>query len=129
MDFKQQKKFDYNDINNFLPDNFTTGTAEYYQNKFGDKFPDHYYKLMEILTRPEYDDPEEVNRIVEQVRTDAKLENDRIIAEWNARQLTLEYDGGSENLDDTKEADDADLNRPDNHYVLDDFVVADNIVD
>jgi len=129
MDFKQQKKFDYNDINNFLPDNFTTGTAEYYQNKFGDKFPEHYYKLMEILTRPEYDDPEEVSRIVEQVRTDAKLENERIIAEWNERQLQLEYHESSENLDDTKEADDKELNEPDNHYVLDDFVVADNIVD
>ena len=37
MDFKAQKKFDYTDINNFLPDNFMTGTAEYYQNKFGNK--------------------------------------------------------------------------------------------
>ena len=129
MDFKQQKKFDYNDINNFLPDNFTTGTAEYYQNKFGDKFPEHYYKLMEILTRPEYDDPDEVIRIVEQVRTHAKLENDRIINEWNERQLQLEYNESSENLDDTKEADDADLNRPGNHYVLDDFVVADDVIE
>lgn len=129
MDFKQQKKFDYTDINNFLPDNLTTGTAEYYQNKFGDKFPDHYYKLMEILTRPEYDDPEEVIRIVEQVRTDAKLENERIIAEWNERQLHLEEELQEEDLDDTKEADDADLNRPGNHYVLDDFVVADHIND
>jgi len=129
MDFKQQKKFDYNDINTFLPDNLTTGTAEFYQNKFGDKFPDHYYKLMEILTRPEYDDPEEVIRIVEQVRTDAKLENDRIIAEWNERQLQLEYNESSENLDDTKESDDKELNEPDNHYVLDDFLVADHIND
>ena len=127
MDFKQQKKFDYDDINSFLPDNFTTGTAEYYQNKFGDKFPDHYYTLMEILTRPEYDDPEEMIRIVEQVRTDAKLENDRIINEWNERQLQLEYDG--EDLDTTKEADDVDLNRQDNHYILDDFVVADNVIE
>jgi hypothetical protein len=129
MDFKGQKKFDYNDINNFLPDNFTTGTAEYYQNKFGDKFPEHYYKLMEILTRPEYDDPEEVIRIVEQVRTDAKLENEKIINEWNERQLQLEYNESSENLDDTKEADDADLNRPGNHYVLDDFVVSDDVIE
>ena len=90
MDFKQQKKFDYNDINNFLPDNFTTGTAEYYQNKFGNKFPEHYYTLMEILTRPEYNDPDEVIRIVEQVRTDAKIENERIINEWNVRQLESE---------------------------------------
>ena len=127
MDFKQQKKFDYNGINNFLPDNLTAGTAEYYQNKFGDKFPEHYYKLMEILTRPEYDDPEEVIRIVEQVRTDAKLENEKIINEWNERQLQLEYDG--EDLDDTKEADDKELNEPGNHYVLDDFLVADHIND
>ena len=67
-----------------------TQQLEYYQNKFGDKFPEHYYKLMEILTRPEYDDPEEVIRIVEQVRTDAKLENERIINEWNERQLQEE---------------------------------------
>lgn len=124
MNFKGQKKFDYTDINKFLPDNFTTGTAEYYQNKFGDKFPEHYYKLMEILTRPEYNDPEEVIRIVEQVRTDAKSENERIIAEWNERQQEKEED-----LDDTKEADDKELNEPDNHYVLDDFLVADHIND
>jgi hypothetical protein len=47
---------------------------------------------MEILTRPEYNDPDEVIRIVEQVRTDAKLENDRIIAEWNERQLDVVTD-------------------------------------
>ena len=129
MDFKQQKKFDYNDINNFLPDNFTTGTAEYYQNKFGNKFPEHYYTLMEILTRPEYNDPDEVIKIVEQVRTEAKIENERIINEWNERQLQLEYNESSENLDDTKEADDKELNEPGNHYVLDDFLVADHIND
>ena len=30
MDFK--KKFDYDDINNFLPDNLTIGKSEFYQN-------------------------------------------------------------------------------------------------
>ena len=32
MDFK--KKFDYNDINNFLPDNQTVGTSDFYRDKF-----------------------------------------------------------------------------------------------
>ena len=90
MDFKGQKKFNYDDVNSFLPDNFTTGTAEFYQNKFGNKFPDHYYTLMEVLTRPEYNDSDEVIRIVDQVRAEAKLENDRIINEWNDRQLEPE---------------------------------------
>ena len=32
MDFN--KKFDYDDINNYLPDNKTLATSEYFQNKF-----------------------------------------------------------------------------------------------
>ena len=89
MDFKGQNKFDYNDINNFLPDNFTTGTAEFYQNKFGNKFPDHYYKLMEILARPEYNDPEELTHMVDQIRIEAREENEKLINEWNERQSVV----------------------------------------
>ena len=33
---------------------------------------------------------DEVIKIVEQVRTDAKIENERIINEWNERQLESE---------------------------------------
>lgn len=39
MDFK--KKFDYNDINNFLPDNYYIGTADYYKQKFN--LPEYEY--------------------------------------------------------------------------------------
>lgn len=53
MDFK--KKFDHNDINNFLPDNITVGTSEYYQKKLGEKMPTYVCDILELKSRPEHD--------------------------------------------------------------------------
>ena len=50
MDFK--KKFDYNDINNFLPDNKTIGTSDYYRNKFRDGLPDYMCCLLYTSPSP-----------------------------------------------------------------------------
>ena len=48
------RRFDHNNISNFLPDNKTVGTVQFFKNKLGDGLPDDYYELMEILSRPEY---------------------------------------------------------------------------
>ena len=54
MNFK--KKFDYNDINNFLPDNLTIGKSEYYQKKFNEMMPQYICDILEVNSRSEYDD-------------------------------------------------------------------------
>ncbi len=63
MDFK--KRFDYSDINNFLPDNFTAGTTEFYRNKIA-RLPDEEYLILEAKTREEYNE-NDVKEVYEQV--------------------------------------------------------------
>jgi hypothetical protein len=54
MDFK--KKFDYDDRNNFLPDNKTIGRSDFFRNKFNDKLPSYICDILEIKSRIEFDD-------------------------------------------------------------------------
>ena len=51
MDFN--KKFDHNDINNYLPDNKTLATSEYFQNKFVG-LPSYICDMLEVKSRVEY---------------------------------------------------------------------------
>ena len=55
------KPFDYNDKYNYLSDNQTIGTSQYYKKKYGEKFSDLDYRILEIKSRDEYtlDDLEE----------------------------------------------------------------------
>ena len=46
MDFK--KKFDHNDINNFLPDNVTVCTSGYFQKKLGEKMPTYICDIHKV---------------------------------------------------------------------------------
>ena len=55
---------------------------------------------MEILARPEYNDADELTHMVDQIRTEAREENEKLINEWNERQSVVH------DLD-TKEADDS----------------------
>lgn len=77
MDFN--KKFNYEDINMFLPDNFTIGTNEYYQKKFPN-LPEEECMKLEILSRVEYDEKAKDEAIVklinEQLSFNEKLENE-----------------------------------------------------
>jgi hypothetical protein len=77
MDFN--KKFNYEDINMFLPDNFTIGTTEYYHNRFP-TLPEEECMKLEILSRVEYDEKakEEAleNLIKEQLSFNEKIENE-----------------------------------------------------
>ena len=50
------KSLDYNDKYNYSLDNQTIGTAQYYKKKYGDKFDDCDYKILEISSRSGYTD-------------------------------------------------------------------------
>ena len=82
MDFK--KKFDYNDINNFLPDNQTVGTSDFYRDKFKLKFPDQFYEMFEIMARSEYGEGESIE-LIEKAKKDLRESNQKLIDEWNQR--------------------------------------------
>lgn len=86
MNFKGEKKFDYNDITNFLPDNFTIGTSDFYKTKFNDKLPDYYCDILEILSRVEYDETETTQRI-NIIKNEVKEYNQRLMNELNERFL------------------------------------------
>jgi len=86
MNFKGEKKFDYKDITNFLPDNYTVGTSDFYKTKFNDKLPDHYCDILEILSRVEYDETETTQRI-NILKLEIKESNNRLLNELNERFL------------------------------------------
>ena len=65
MDFK--KRFDHEDISNYLPDNFTLGRSKFYKHKFGDKMPLYICDILEIKSRLEYND-EKQNLTTEQIK-------------------------------------------------------------
>lgn len=50
------KKFNYDDTTNFIMDNNTIGTSDYYKQKFYDKLPYELCQELEIKSRIEYDD-------------------------------------------------------------------------
>ena len=60
MDFN--KKIDYDDINNFLPDNKTLATSEYFQNKFVG-LPSYMCDMLEVKSRVEYNEKSEIEFI------------------------------------------------------------------
>jgi hypothetical protein len=83
MDFK--KKFDYDDINNFLPDNKTIGKSDYFQSKFGDKMPEYICEILEISSREEYTSEEENKKLIKKI-LDAQLQySDNLIKEFEER--------------------------------------------
>lgn len=80
MNFK--KKFDYSDINNFLPDNITLGNSEYFDNKFNNKLLDGYSLILEAKSRQEYSE-DDVQVVVDDVM---KKQQEYI------KQLLFEFD-------------------------------------
>ena len=53
------KKFDYNDINNFLPSNKTIGTVDFFNKKFKNNMPEHICELLSIETLIENEEKKE----------------------------------------------------------------------
>ena len=82
MDFK--KKFDYNDISIFLPDNYTIGTSGFYQNKYPTLPMDECFKL-EVLSRVEYDEKAKEDAIKKLVE-EQLLYNQQIEKELTERE-------------------------------------------
>ena len=81
MDFK--KKFDHNDINNFLPDNNTLATSEYFQNKFVG-LPSYICDMLEVKSRVEYNEKSEIE-FINVIKEKKRLEDEKLMAEYDER--------------------------------------------
>jgi hypothetical protein len=79
MNFK--KKFDHNNINNYLPDNRTIAMSEFFQKKF-EGLPSYICDMMEAKSRIEYDDYD-TEIILKLIRDRQKEENKKLIDEYN----------------------------------------------
>ena len=90
MDFK--RRFDYNDITNFLPDNFTVGSESYYANKFHNKMPEYVCKLLESESRVEYTE-EEIKQKKDEIINEQKTEFLKLMQEYEERanQKDIEF--------------------------------------
>ena len=85
--FKNAKKIDYNDIYNFLPDNATIGTSDFYRRKYEDKLPEPYYKYMESCARVEYTEEDKENSLA-LMREQMEAYNNALLAEYASREQT-----------------------------------------
>ena len=81
MDFK--KKFSYDDINNFLPDNKTLATSEYFQNKFVG-LPSYICDILEVKSRVEYNEKSEIE-FINFIKEKKRLEDEKLMAEYDER--------------------------------------------
>ena len=79
MNFK--KKFDHNNINNYLPDNRTIAMSEFFQKKY-EGLPSYICDMMEAKSRIEYDDYD-TEIILKLIRDRQKEENKKLIDEYN----------------------------------------------
>ena len=81
MDFN--KKFDHNDINNYLPDNKTLATSEYFQNKFVG-LPSYVCDILEVKSRVEYNEKSEIE-FLNMIKEKKRLEDEKLMAEYDER--------------------------------------------
>ena len=81
MDFK--KKINYDDINNYLPDNKTLATSEYFQNKFVG-LPSYVCDMLEVKSRVEYNEKSEIE-FINFIKEKKRLEDEKLMAEYDER--------------------------------------------
>ena len=81
MDFK--KKFNHDDINNYLPDNTTLATSEYFQNKFVG-LPSYVCDILEVKSRVEYNEKSEIE-FLNIIKEKKRLEDEKLMAEYDER--------------------------------------------
>ena len=81
MDFK--RKFDHNDINNYLPDNKTLAMSEYFQNKFVG-LPSYICDMLEVKSRVEYNEKSEIE-FINFIKEKKRLEDEKLMAEYDER--------------------------------------------
>lgn len=82
MNFK--KRFDYDDINNYLPDNETIAKSEYFNKKFNGKLPEYVCDMLEVKSRREFKEEEE-NMYIEMIKESVKKTNENLIKEFDER--------------------------------------------
>ena len=81
MDFK--RKFDHNDINNYLPDNKTLATSEYFQNKFVG-LPSYICDMLEVKSRVEYNEKSEIE-FINFIKENKKKQDEKLMKEFEER--------------------------------------------
>lgn len=77
-----KKKFDHDDLYNYLSDNHTIGTWAFYKKKFDDKFSDNQYKYFEIISRKEHDDEDS---LIKEIILDELTEQKNLIDKYNSK--------------------------------------------
>ena len=82
MDFN--KKFDYDDINNYLPDNKTLATSEYFQNKFVG-LPSYICDMLEVKSRVEYNEKSEIE-FINFIKENKKKQDEKLMVEFEDRE-------------------------------------------
>ena len=78
------KKFDHNDPNQYLCDSKTIGSATYYRNKFSNKFPDYMFELLEVYSREEYSEEQQI-KIREHILAEKKAYELKLLQELDDR--------------------------------------------
>ena len=98
-----KKKFDYNDINNFLPDNKTVGTVDFFNKKFKNNMPDYICELLAVETLVENEEEKEKQK--QEILNKKKEYTNKLLAELEEREnrkdqpLDGDSDLGSRELD------------------------------
>jgi hypothetical protein len=87
MNFK--KKLNHEDINNFLPDNLTVCTSNYFQKKLGEKMPKYISDILELKSRPEHDNENKEN-MIEMVKEEYIQEGYNLWKEYEDRLKSTE---------------------------------------
>ena len=78
-----KKKFDHNDINNFLPCNRTIGTYDFFNKKFKNNMPDYICELLSVETLVENEEEKEKQR--QEILNKKKEYTNKLLAELEER--------------------------------------------
>ena len=82
MDFK--KKFDHDDINNYIPDNKRLASSEYFQNKFVG-LPSYICDILEVKSRVEYNEKSEIE-FINFIKENKKKQDEKLMVEFEDRE-------------------------------------------
>ena len=81
MDLK--KRYDYDDLSNFLPDNIMVCTEQFYRKKYKN-LPEYLYKVLEVKAKSWYSEKDEIDAI-EEAKQKIKEYNDKLLKELEER--------------------------------------------
>ena len=81
MDLK--KRYDYDDLSNFLPDNVMVCTEQFYRKKYKN-LPDYLYKVLEVKAKNWYSEKDE-KEAIEEAKQKIKDYNNKLLKELDER--------------------------------------------